>query len=201
MYVYDFLRWIPALLLFAILEWAFVGVLWPMRGKLEGWEYNNSRASEWGDRGFALAIAIGTTVLRETHAIPPIIMQKVAFWGGAAIAVGIIWQVVVVRKYKRFGTITDFYHNIIVVPLIIFLLVTTVPITFMFGSIFWKVITAAMGPLWLGLLLFDRQDGRLQQVEFVLEHSLDQLTTWIAKNKPKYEEDLKRRARERSQRR
>jgi hypothetical protein len=61
----------------------------------------------------------------------------------------------------------DTYHNLFIVPLLIFLLATMLPVTFYYGTWFEVSSTVFFGVLWLVLMLFDWRTGRLDQPEWM----------------------------------
>src|SRR3989338_2045380 len=131
----SFLTSFPEWQIFAILFFLCIGVLPIGRLLIEGMSYNISYASAYGDIALILMALIAKEVFSSdlvagwlsSHSY-----QEVTFWICAC--VGIVSCVVAVKTGRGWGTFMDFYHNIIIVPLLLYTLTTAIPLIFVGGG-------------------------------------------------------------------
>ena len=93
-------------------------------------------------------------------------------------------------KNKQRSTFTDTYHNVFVVPSLIFLLAITEPIIRYHGNGLQMVSAIALILGWAVLVIYDGMTGRLKQTEWVVDNSIYSLVTWLKKHGGKYKVEV-----------
>jgi hypothetical protein len=79
------------------------------------------------------------------------------------IIIGGAMELLAFLKSDNWGTFVDIIHNIIIVPVFLFLLVTMIPITYLSGDFWQKVITFFCFSVWFLLFLSDIEANRLNE--------------------------------------
>jgi hypothetical protein len=64
----------------------------------------------------------------------------------------------------------DVYHDVVVVPIFLSLAVFLLPVIFMNGKVINIIFSFCLILLWLLLLMFDLDSGRINQREWLREH-------------------------------
>jgi hypothetical protein len=168
---YTILGIVPIWLAAFVLDFFIVDILFLGREHYEGFAYNISRSSQYGDRALIACILIGATVLQRGVAIPAALNSGIFNWIslGLAFAVGVVWVTLVVagNGWKFVGTVMDTYHNFFIVPVLLYLLTTMIPLTFCCGSAIEKIATILLLALWTFLVWLDSKHGRLQQCKWL----------------------------------
>ena len=158
-----------------VLDFLCIDILYIGREAFEGFPYNISKSSQLGDRALIGCALISATILQGRVALP--------WWLGselfqiliavASILTGILWQVFVLLKTNnRSVTKMDTYHNVFIAPLFMYLLVTGLPVIYIYGSIHEKGLTGLFILLWIELVAYDAKNGRLDQCD------------WLRRNQP-----------------
>src|SRR3989338_1276346 len=114
----SFLTSFPEWQIFAILFFLCIGVLPIGRLLIEGRSYNISYASAYVDIALILTALIAKEILSQHPAaewLESQSYQRVAFW-------------------MLGEDFFDFYHSIIIVPLLLYMLATTIPLIFVGGT-------------------------------------------------------------------
>ena len=176
--IYWFLWSCPIWAIALALYFLVIGILFIIRDLREGLPYNISVASQQGDLVLIGIILIGAEIIKR---------QTVSMlWMGdfnfqlillaVSVFFGTFYQWVVVSKNKEWGTAADAFHNLFIVPLLVFMLGATVPVILLCGTklewnfaIFFLVI-------WFATLVFDWFYGRLQQKKWIGDN-IEQIIT------------------------
>ena len=172
----SFLTSFPAWQIFAILFFLCIGVLPIGRLLIEGRSYNISYASAYGDIALILTALIAKEILSQHPAaewLESQSYQSVAFWICAC--VGIVSYVVAVKTGHGWGTFMDFYHSIIIVPLLLYMLATTIPLIFVGGTMVDQAYIFALAGIWIWTFIADAFTGRLRQPEYLKTHQITQI--------------------------
>ncbi len=133
----------------------------------EGHAYNVSLASKYGGMALIFCILIGTVVLRGQSSIPG--------WFGSGsfqIALAMICVIagVVSNNYLNAKEVMDIYHNMFVLPLLAYLILSTVPVVFKYGTARDKKAAVAFIVIWAAFGLYDIATGRLDQPKWLADH-------------------------------
>ncbi|MFA5098899.1 MAG: hypothetical protein WC461_01620 [Candidatus Paceibacterota bacterium] len=172
--IYEFLYWCPMWAVAGALYFLVIGILFIIRDWQEGLPYNISVASQQGDLALIVAILIGVEILKRQQSLPEWMgtnFQFILF--AVSVSFGLLYQLVVFFLGNKWGTAADAFHNMFIAPLLLFMLVTTVPVTVLYGVWFEKTCVIFCLLVWLLTLLFDIIDGRLQQPEWHADHGID----------------------------
>ncbi len=168
---YGFLFSCPIEVEILAMVFLYLNILYDIRDHFEGFGYNNSTASRTGDFfGWIVFTVIGIRNIKQItyapawmdawifHGIMPLIMATT----------GIVYQASIMKKNKETGTLADAYHNMIIVPIIVFSLITLSPIIWLFGSQWEILIAAGSIAIWVIMLTLDIKKGRLQNLEWLV---------------------------------
>ncbi len=173
--IYWFLWQCPMWAIALALCFLIIGILFIIRDWREGLPYNISVASQQGDLALIGIILIGVEILkRQTFS---------ASWMGnfnfqlilllVSVIFGIVYQWIVVVSSKRWGTAADAFHNLLIAPLLVFMLGSTVPVILSCGTrLEWNFAIFLLS-VWLATLVFDWVHGRLQQTKWLANHGVD----------------------------
>jgi amino acid permease len=133
----------------------------------DGFAYCTSICALVGDAAIVIAIWISCKILHETRAVPGIFNTVQSQWLIAigCFFIGVVMQIIVVNQKKKFGKIVDCIHNVIVVPIILFLAVT-LALVVPHGSPIQTNLISALVAIWVILLWYDARTGRLDQPEW-----------------------------------
>ena len=151
------------------------GVLFLFRDFFEGHYYDVSFASVIGDAGLIGVILIGAEILKNQGAVSADWARSVychCICALAAIGAGAFLLVRVRRQQRWFGEYADRYHNIVVVPIFSYLVITLLPVIFYQGNSFEKKATIFFIALWVILVCIDsrtdtRKTKRLEQQAYL----------------------------------
>src|SRR3989344_5673004 len=172
----SFLTSFPEWQIFAILFFLCIGVLPIGRLLIEGRSYNISYASAYGDIALILMALIAKEILYQHPApewLSSHLYQRVAFW--ICVFAGIVSDAVAVKTGRGWGTLMDFYHNIVVVPLLLYMLATAIPLIFTQGTWSDRGYTFLLAGIWIWTFIADALTGRLQQPEYLETHQITQV--------------------------
>lgn len=149
-----------------VLAFLSVGVLYIGRKRFEGMPYNVALSSEIGDIALVCAILaaatahkgrVGSTVYAFDHYSFHLMALAIAVFFGPVV------QVALLAYSRKLETLMDVYHNVFVVPLLIYLIMVTLPLVLYIGTQLDIAFYVSMCMLWLALLLLDARAGRLDQ--------------------------------------
>ena len=165
--IYRLLNASPLWLTFAVLYFLCIGILHIGRWAFEGHAYNTSLASEYGDVALITVVLIGVTAMsRQSHitGVLGVLDFQVTLVGMCLIA-GLASNF-----YLNATEVMDIYHNIFVLPLLAYLILTTVPVIFKYGTALEKTATVISIAVWTLPGLVDILTGRLDQRQWLHNH-------------------------------
>ena len=160
--------WTTALIFGLILVAVLVG-----RDFFEGLAYNVSYSSSIGDVGLLVIVLIGATILKENRAIIPEWLQKEwvhIFLFILCILIGIIISFLTLKS--RSGQEMDIFHDVVIVPIFLYLLFTLMPLIYKNGTWIEKTATVLLFVLWTSLVVIDNKQGRINQREWLQNHGV-----------------------------
>jgi len=160
--------------------WATAGILFTIvllalpvgREITEGLPYNISCSSSIGDVGLIVVTLIAATILHRGAHVPEwlqsdsvhlIILCVIMMFGGFGCALTL---------KSRGGKVMDIYHDIIIFPLLTYLVITLVPIIFINGTKIEVAATVGFILFWFGLVPFDVRHKRINQREWLEDHGV-----------------------------
>jgi len=151
------------------------GVLFLFRDFFEGHYYDVSFASVIGDAGLIGAILIGAEILKSQGTVSADWARSVychCICALAAIGAGAFLLARVYRQQGWFGEYADRYHNAFIVPTLVYLILTLLPVIYYQGSGFEKWATSFSLILWFILVIIDsrtdaRKTNRLEQQAYL----------------------------------
>jgi hypothetical protein len=162
---------VAAIFIFVVLVPMFVG-----RDYFEGVPYQVSYSAQLGDAGLFVVVLIAADILHRSGAQIPAgegvtETQEMHF---------IVWlfsfvicsQLSRVTLKKRSGKLMDIYHDVVIVPLFIYLAFTLLPVIYSYGTWVEQVATACFALLWLALVFFDTKYKRMNQREWLKARGL-----------------------------
>lgn len=173
--IYGFLYNCPTWAIATGLYFICIGILFILRDWYEKLPYNISVASQQGDLALIGYILIGAEVLKRQTQLPNWTTSFIFDLPAVAmsiIIVGMFYHYGIISKQHEKQTVADIYHNIIIVPLLIALIVLMLPIIWLYGTIFEKTFSTCCLLIWPTTIYFDRKQGRLQQTKWLLEKGL-----------------------------
>lgn len=173
-YSYYLLTQYPSFQTVTVLGLVSIGAMFFIRDFFEGVAYNTSRCALWGGCAVLGVIYLGIDVLHNSI-VPPALTS-----GTFHLAVGVISVMISIAVRSSLlrknpgtkETVMDTYHNWILLPGYIYLLVTLAPVILVCGS-GWHSFSLALLAITYGLtLLHDMHTGRLDQPAFLRDHGL-----------------------------
>lgn len=164
----DLLAVMPIWFTFAVVFFLCIGILPLGRRYFEGFPYNIALSSAYGDVALIVCVMIGTTVLQRAGAPEWLHRYQLAI-GVVSVGVGIFDATVIAGGFRK-NTVIDNYHNVVVVPLLLYLvLFTELPIVFDRGKLAEFSGFLICGGIWVATLVYDWTEGRLQQTKWLQE--------------------------------
>ena len=148
------------------------GVLYVIRDVSEGIPYDISYASVPGDMGLIGVVLVASAVLQRERDIAPIWTSRLTYHAlsiAICIGIGLVLKALALLSYPA-----DVYHNVVIVPLLLYLLMTSLPVIFAIGRRYERVGCVLLLSLWVGCFVFDLETGRLQQRTW-LENRIEEL--------------------------
>jgi hypothetical protein len=157
----------PLWLTFAVLYFLCIGVLHIGRWVFEGRAYNTSFTSEYGDVALITVVLIGMTVMKNQPMVSGV-------WGVLDFQVTLAGMCLIAglasNYYLNAKEVMDIYHNMFVLPLLAYLILSTVPIVFKYGTTRDKKAVVAFIVIWAAFGLYDIATGRLDQRTWLHNH-------------------------------
>ena len=141
------------------------------RGIFEGFEYQVSRSAMPGDLFLVTVVLFAMDLLKRASFVLAIFDHHLWLqWTVLFIAFifGVCFSVKTLDA--RDGQLMDVYHDIVIVPLFLSLAIFLLPVIFMNGKVIDIIFSLCLILLWLLLLMFDLDSGRLNQREWLREH-------------------------------
>ncbi len=167
--IYRLLSITPLWVTCGILYFIFIGVLHIGREHFEGFAYNVAWSSQFGDFALIMIILISSSILQKNDAYGW--YSQWTFQISCALCsltIGIIVNLLLLPAEE----VMDRYHNFIVVPGLIFLLTTTLPVTFTKGSVLEIASSISLYLFWLALVIADNVTGRINQKKWLAEKGI-----------------------------
>ena len=149
------------------------GVLFLCRDNFEGLHYNISYASVLGDTGLIGIVMIAAGILKRQGVVPADWLRDTDFHyvcATIAIVVGIVLLAKVYYEQGWFGEYADRYHNAFIAPSLTYLLLTLLPVIYLYGSIGEKKATAFFLGLCFTLIFIDIKNDRMDQQTWMRVH-------------------------------
>lgn len=159
----------PIWFTFAVLFFLCIGILPLGRRYFERFPYNIALSSAYGIVALIVCVMIGVTVLQRAGA--PEWLYRYQFVSALlSIGMGIFSLTVIAGGIKR-NTVMDTYHNLVVVPILVYLvLFTAVPLIVTNGSTNEKLALILFEGFVFGMtFIYDFFDGRLRQTKWLRE--------------------------------
>lgn len=175
--IYWLLDVCPIWLLAFLLVFFAINILFIIRDYREGFPYNISVGSQQGTLFLVVAILIGATIVQRQPVLASWLDGRLAqiFWMlisiVISITIGAIYQVTVVTL-EGWGKLADTYHNLFVVPLMVFFLGVTAPVVFIYGTETETLAFVALMGGWATCVLIDYLYDRLQQQKWLAERGI-----------------------------
>ena len=147
-------------ILIALLQGIYLG-----RDKDEGLPYNVALSSYIGEYALIVVSIVAMGILRDGRA------SKIPGWLQndqahviilvGSVFIGVVASVTTLRS--RWGQATDIYHDVIVAPVLLYLMVTLLPVIELNGTDgeFWATFCLVM--LWVYTVAFDVKHDRMKQ--------------------------------------
>ncbi|MBI3305285.1 hypothetical protein HYZ80_03125 [Candidatus Parcubacteria bacterium] len=156
----------PIWLTFAVLFFLCIGILPLGRRYFEGFPYNIALSNAYGDVALIVCVMIGVTVLQREGA-PEWLRRNQLAIGWASVAVGVLDATVIASGIWR-NTLTDTYHNLVVVSLLVYLVpLTALPVVFVSGAFYERAAFLFFGLVFAATFAYDWRTGRLQQTKWL----------------------------------
>jgi hypothetical protein len=173
--IYWFLGWFPFWGTAVLLYFLVINVLFVIRDWREKLPYNISVASQQGDPILMGIIFIGAVIIGRHPDLVPWLndtnFQK--FWVSVSISIGFIDHFIVIKSSKSLGTLADAYHNLFIIPLLVFFLGATIPVIYLYGTVIEQVFSSIFLLVWVLTFEFDYKHGRLQQTKWFADHGIE----------------------------
>ncbi len=161
----------PIWLIFAVLFFLCIAIHPLGRKYFEGTAYNISISSEYGDAALIAVVLITAGIIQRQGA--PIFLEHYQLAIVlVSIVIGILDHTVAAGWPKKPQTKMDTYHNLVVVPLLVYLvLFTGLWVNLANGTALERVATITLGVIYLVTFLIDLKTGRIEQSKYLREHS------------------------------
>lgn len=164
----------PIWFIFAVLFFLCIGILPIGRRYFEGFPYNISIASAYGDVALIICVSISATILQRQGA--PVWLYNYEIPAALlSIVIGIIDGVVIAGGPRR-NTTMDNYHNFFIVPLLVYLVIFIgIPIIIEHATLLEWLSFCLLIFIWVKLMVYDFFEGRLQQCKYLKSHQVTQV--------------------------
>jgi hypothetical protein len=161
-----------------------IGILYPGRKYFEGVAYNVAYSSNFGDMALIGNFMIAVWGLQNGGRVPMfanrILYQLVCLAISALL--GIVWQFVYMEgleKKGRVAMIMDSYHNLVVAPMLIYLILfVNIPVMFASGNLFQWLLATTLVAIWAKLVFVDSNAERLDQQIWLRKNKGINLPVW-----------------------
>ena len=138
----------------------------------EGFPYNISTASAYGDVALIFCVMISAVILHRQEA-PRWLASNAYQIGFLVICVigGPLYHTLirVISSWEP-QTEMDTYHNVFIVPLLVYSMITAAPLNLSVGTSLERYGTILLGGIWIVSMIIDYKTGRLQQTEWLKKH-------------------------------
>lgn len=140
-----------------------IGILYPGRWMFEGRAYNVAFSSNYGDIALTIIVVIGVVILQQGVSLPSFVRTPNFHVAVGAIAFMIGCALVAKKVIYEEGQIMDIYHDIVIVPLFLYLLGILAPVIYFGGTAAEKTFALVLLALWATLVIVDIQTERMDQ--------------------------------------
>lgn len=167
---YYLLTLYPAFQTITVLGLISIGAMFFIRDFFEGLAYNTSRCALWGGVAVLAVIGMGISILNNSPFIPPFLSGATFHFltGLISIVIAIINVRTVLAKARgKEETIMDTYHNWVLLPGYIYLMLTVIPLILVCGNGWSHVSLILLAVVYVKTLVHDIQTGRLNQPKFL----------------------------------
>lgn len=169
--MYNFLYNQPWWILPLFLDIVVIDLLFLGRQFFEGFPYNISWSSQYGDRMLIGCVLLGVYVLQK-NGLPPTLAgnyQHVCLFLG--VVSGVCLQLFVLKRdHWQFGTNMDTYHNLVIVSLLVYFLLLLVPVIIIHGTTRDILSATILSAIWVATFFYDHSSGRLDQPKWLTDH-------------------------------
>ena len=159
--------WATVAIFATILMMVLVG-----RDITEGLMYNVAYSSMFGDVALMDVVLIAASILQRNSRIfiPRWLQSKMThvFILLMSIILGI--TVCILTLSSRSGQVMDIYHDIVIVPLFLYLAITLLPVVVLNWTYKEMVATIVLVSFWLALVGFDIKYDRMNQRQWLVRH-------------------------------
>lgn len=154
-------------------------IIWVCREFFEGFVYDVSHASRYGVFGLFLIILIGATILHRHPDMSGWIgsegLHDTFFAISAIVFMAMTYAEASMRLKSVKRQIADTYHNIVIIPVLTYLLGTTLLLILFKGTIT-EILSSLLFFSLSGLLsIYDFKKGRLNQRAWIEEHGFESI--------------------------
>jgi hypothetical protein len=168
----------------ALPVWGISLVLWFVtvevirlgRWRFEGLGYNLALSSTIGDLLLTASIAMNAEILHRTGELPTWLASRSL--QEFCLAVAVVASIVGIAKMHGQQKM-DTYHDVVVMPLYIYLIGITALIPFVSGYGYEKLAEVMLIGGWLVLVLADQKRGVLAQKKWLVEHGLTDVQGYL----------------------
>lgn len=161
--------WVVALVLYMFT----IVIAWPLRKYFEGLAYNIAYSSKYGDIALIGCIFIAGLILHRYTVLPDWVTSLTFHFILGALAIGIGIGVginAIIHTTWPESQWVDLGHNFLVVPFYLYVLGTTLPVTYLQGTATEKTLTVGFLLTWALLVYIDIRTGRLDQRSWLKLH-------------------------------
>jgi hypothetical protein len=170
---YALLKALPLGLTAAVLFFLCIGILHIGRERSEGLPYNVAWSSEIGDPFLICYVLTGIAILQRPGTVLGNWQVTFQFWAAILGAISAVAaQAMAVRGLARGPKLMDAYHNFVIVPLLVFLIISFLPVIWFSGTWMERQMTCGLVFIWAGLVLYDIANYRLDQRSWLMANGV-----------------------------
>jgi hypothetical protein len=157
--------WASSLILYGVT----MGVLYVVRDIFEGLPYQVAYSAQFGDTVLVGAVLVAATILQRGEALPWWLSSGCyhVFAALIGVSVGVTWWWI--DRPTQWG---DIYHHLFVAPLILYLVITLLPVILINGTRVEKICALCFALLWARLVVFDVTHARMSQRQWLQSHGV-----------------------------
>ena len=170
---YALLKALPLGLTAAVLFFLCIGILHIGRERSEGLPYNVAWSSEIGDAFIICYVLTGIVILQRPGTVLGDFQALFQFWAAVlGITSALAAQAMAVRGLAQGPRLMDTYHNFVIVPLLVFLVILFLPVIWFFGTRMERQTACGLVFVWVALILYDAMNGRLDQRSWLMANGV-----------------------------
>lgn len=170
--IYGLLAEMPILATAAVLLSIVSLALLVLRDIFEGMPYNVAYSSAIGDVALIFGILIAVTILKRGPSFPFMMTADAQSLLAMVFPVCVIFSIVTAINGTRSHQVADFWHDFIIAPTLIFLVTALAPIIWTNGTRIEGLVALGCLLLWVALVIFDIQTGRMDQRKWLTNHGV-----------------------------